>query len=226
MAKKTSKANTDFPIDKVVSILKKEMKQWKDPMVTAMSRKKREPFKVLIATVLSLRTKDDCTAEAAKRLFKLADTPRKILNLDEKTIAQAVYPVGFYNTKAKNILDICQNLVDRYNGQTPDEIDELLTLKGVGRKVANLVLTQGYNKPAICVDTHVHRITNRWGYVETSHPDETEMVLREVLPKKHWIIINDLLVTYGQNLCMPTSPWCSKCKIRDYCEQKGVKRFR
>ncbi|MFP4380645.1 MAG: endonuclease III domain-containing protein [Candidatus Sumerlaeia bacterium] len=202
------------------------MKQWKDPIVTAMSRKKREPFKVLIATVLSLRTKDDCTAEAAKRLFKLADTPRKILNLDEKTIAQAVYPVGFYNTKAKNILDICQNLVDRYNGQTPDEIDELLTLKGVGRKVANLVLTQGYNKPAICVDTHVHRITNRWGYVETSHPDETEMVLREVLPKKHWIIINDLLVTYGQNLCMPTSPWCSKCKIRDYCEQKGVKRSR
>jgi endonuclease-3 len=223
---KTRHPDPGFPIDQVVAILKKEVRQWKDPIVTAMTRKERDPFKVLIATVLSLRTKDSCTAEAAERLFRLADSPETMLRLDGTIIAKTIYPVGFYNTKAKNILEICRDLIDRFGGNTPDDIDDLLTLKGVGRKTANLVLSLGYNKPAICVDTHVHRICNRWGYVETRNPEETEMVLRKILPRRHWIVINDLLVTFGQNLCAPVSPWCGRCKISAFCARSGVTRSR
>jgi len=183
-----------------------------------------------------LRTKDTCTAEAAARLFALADTPEGLLRIPAGTIAKTIYPVGFYNTKARNIHSVCRDLLERFAGRAPDTrapdarvpdtIEELLTLQGVGRKTANLVLSQGYGIPAICVDTHVHRITNRWGYVTTRNPEETEMRLREILPKRYWIILNDLLVTYGQNLCMPVSPWCSRCKLRAFCPRIGVARSR
>jgi endonuclease-3 len=217
---------TAFPISRAISILRREIRQWDDPIVTKLARKKRDPFKVLIATILSLRTKDTCTAEAAARLFALADTPEGLLRIPAGTIAKTIYPVGFYNTKARNIHSVCRNLLERFGGRAPDTIEELLTLQGVGRKTANLVLSQGYGIPAICVDTHVHRITNRWGYVTTKSPEETEMRLREILPRRYWIILNDLLVTYGQNLCAPVSPWCSRCKLRPFCARIGVARSR
>lgn len=213
-------------IDEIIEILKSEVRKWKVPIVTEIANEKRDPFKVLISTILSLRTKDETTAQASYRLFKLADTPQKMIRLGQETIAKTIYPVGFYNNKAKQIPEICRKLIEEYNGIVPDEIDELLKFNGVGRKTANLVLTLGYQKLGICVDTHVHRISNRLGIVKTKTPEETEFALRKCLPKKHWIIYNDLLVTYGQNLCTPTSPKCSECKIYDFCEKVGVIKSR
>ncbi len=212
-------------IDDIVTILKRENKKYIVPIVTIVSMTK-SPFMVLISCLLSLRTKDKVTAEASNRLFKLANNPEKILGLSIKNIEKAIYPVGFYKTKAKRIKEICKALLDDYGGVVPDEIDELLKLNGVGRKTANLTVTLGYGKLGICVDTHVHRISNRLGLVKTKTPEQTEFALRKRLPKKHWLIYNDLLVTYGQNLCVPVSPWCSKCKIFKYCKRVGVKKSR
>lgn len=212
-------------IDDIVTTLKQENKKYIVPIVTRVSMTKN-PFMVLISCLLSLRTKDKVTAEASNRLFKLADNPEKMLGLSIKNIEKTIYPVGFYKTKSKRIKEICKTLLDNYGGVVPDEIDELLKLKGVGRKTANLVVTLGYGKLGICVDTHVHRISNRLGLVKTKTPEQTEFTLRKKLPQKHWLIYNDLLVTYGQNLCVPISPWCSKCKIFKYCKRVGVKYFR
>lgn len=217
---------SDFPIDEAVRILKREVKQWEEPIVTKIARTRRNPFRVLIATILSLRTKDTCTAHAAARLFDLADSPPAMLALDRETIAKTIYPVGFYNNKSEHILSICRDLIERFGGEVPCDLDALLTLKGVGRKTANLVVSQGFGKPAVCVDTHVHRITNRWGYVRTKTPEETEARLREILPRRHWIVINDLLVNYGQHLCLPVSPWCGRCKLAVFCERNGVGKSR
>ncbi len=212
-------------INDIVSILKRENKKYIVPIVTIVSMTK-SPFLVLISCLLSLRTKDKVTAEASNRLFKLADNPEMMLDLSTKNIEKAIYPVGFYKTKSKRIKEICKALLDDYDGVVPDEIDELLKFKGVGRKTANLVVTLGYGKMGICVDTHVHRISNRLGLVITKTPEQTEFALRKTLPQKHWLIYNDLLVTYGQNLCVPVSPWCSKCKIFKYCKRIGVKKSR
>ena len=212
-------------IDDIVTILKRENKKYIVPIVTIVSMTK-SPFMVLISCLLSLRTKDKVTAEASNRLFKLADNPEKMLGLSIKNIEKAIYPVGFYKTKAKRIKEICRVLLDDYEGVVPNEIDELLKLNGVGRKTANLTVTLGYGKLGICVDTHVHRISNRLGLVKTKTPEQTEFALRKKLPQKHWLIYNDLLVTYGQNLCVPISPWCSKCKIFKYCKRVGVKKSR
>jgi len=212
-------------IDDIVAILKRENKKYIVPIVTTISKSK-SPFKVLISCLLSLRTKDKVTTEASNRLFKLASNPRQMLNMSTKDIEKAIYPVGFYITKSKRIKEICKTLLNDYGGAVPDEIDELLKLKGVGRKTANLVVTLGYGKLGICVDTHVHRISNRLGLIKTKTPEQTEFTLRKKLPQKHWLIYNDLLVTYGQNLCVPISPWCSKCKIHKYCKRVGVKKFR
>lgn len=202
------------------------MKQWKTPAVTVVADESRSPFNVLISCIISLRTKDETTARAFKRLNKRAKTPRGILRIPVDEIAQLIYPAGFYNNKAKTIHEICRDLIDRFDGNVPDTIDELLTLKGIGRKTANLVVTLGHSKPGICVDTHVHRIPNRWNYIQTKNPDETETVLRKILPKEYWIEFNDLLVTYGQNICTPVSPRCSICKISTYCNNQGVKKYR
>jgi endonuclease-3 len=176
--------------------------------------------------MLSLRTKDAVTGIASPKLFALADTPRALLKLTPRQIEKAIYPVGFYRIKARNILKVCRVLVEQYNGNVPDEIDALVTLPGVGRKTANLVVTLGFGKPGICVDTHVHRITNRWGYVKTKTPEQTEMALREKLPRAYWIEINDELVALGQNICHPTSPKCSLCPLSQYCARVGVTRSR
>jgi endonuclease III len=206
--------------------LRTESASWNAPVVTQMATLSRDPYQVLVACLLSLRTKDETTGPAARRLFALADTPERMLTLTKAQIEQAIYPVGFYKTKAQTVLDISHELVDKYSGRVPDEIDGLLTFKGVGRKTANLVVTLGYRKPGICVDTHVHRISNRWGYVETQTPEETEMALREKLPPQYWIEINDLLVAMGQTICHPTSPKCSLCPIEKYCAKINVARSR
>jgi endonuclease-3 len=213
----------DQDIHKTIQILRKEVKQWRVPVVGHYSR---NPFTVLISCLLSLRTQDKTTGEASTRLFRLARAPKTMAKLSAAEIEKAIYPVGFYKTKTQNIKNICAILIAEYNGQVPDEIDELLKLPGVGRKTANLVVTLGFDKPGICVDTHVHRITNRWGYVQTITPEKTESALRAKLPKRYWKIINDLLVTYGQNVCKPISPFCSRCKIERYCGRIGVVKSR
>lgn len=215
----------DEEIDDVVKILRKECKKWHSPIVTEVSRE-RSPFKVLISCVISLRTKDEVTSEASRRLFSLADTPQKMALLEIGEIERAIYPAGFYRIKARNIKGICNRLLEDNDGIVPDSLEELLKLPGVGRKTANLVLTLGYGKPGICVDTHVHRIMNRLGYVATKTPEQTEFVLREKLPVRYWLEINDLLVTYGQNLCTPVSPFCSRCMLYPYCQRVNVKKSR
>lgn len=206
--------------------LRAAMAEWRTPLVDAMAATGSDPFRILIATIISLRTKDDVTAVVAPRLFALADTPRAMLQLRPEQIEEAIYPAGFYRTKARTILEVSRLLLDEYGGRVPDEIAELLTLPGVGRKTANLVVTAGYGKPGICVDTHVHRITNRWGYVNTKTPEQTEMALREKLPPEHWLEINGLLVSLGQNICHPTSPRCSICPVAAECRRVGVTRSR
>ncbi len=216
--------NSDIAL--VIKILKDENKLFAIPTVTQVSNTSRSPFMALISCLLSLRTKDNTTLQAAERLFVLAKIPEAMMSLPVRVIEKAIYPVGFYRNKARIIKNICKDLVEKYHSKVPDEIDELLKFKGIGRKTANLVVTIGYGKPGICVDTHVHRITNRWGYVKTKMPEDTEFALRKKLPKKYWIIINDLLVTYGQNICKPVSPICSRCKIYKYCNRKGVIKHR
>jgi len=215
-------AVTNKNIDQVIKILHREMKDLPDPSVTLVGKKWKSPFLVLISCILSLRTKDETTLPASERLFKLATTPQGMLKLTPKQIEKAVYPVGFYITKAKNILGICRDIIQRFDNKVPDDIDILMTMKGVGRKTANLVLTEGFGIPAMCVDTHVHRISNRFGYVTTKTPDETEQSLRKKLPKKYWMDYNAILVTWGQNMCRPISPLCSKCGINRYCQRKNV----
>ena len=209
-------------IHSAMKILRREVSRWDTPIVTLMAETYESPFRVLISCVLSLRTQDATTAKASHRLFAVADSPKAMMKLTAKRIEKLIFPVGFSRTKAKNILSICQTLIDGYGGQVPDEIDELLKLKGVGRKTANLVVTLGYKKPGICVDTHVHRISNRWGYVRTTTPEKTESALRMKLPKQYWIEYNDLLVSFGQHLCRPISPMCSQCPVSKYCDQIGV----
>jgi endonuclease-3 len=213
-------------INEAIALLTEAVKQWKSPAVTIVSQREGNPFKVLISCILSLRTQDKTTGAASERLFALADTPEKMAELTPDIIEKAIYPVGFYRNKTANILEICRELIRSCQGRVPDNIDELLKLKGVGRKTANLVVTLGFGKPGICTDTHVHRICNRWGYVKTRTPEETEFALRKKLPKKYWLIINDLLVTFGQNQCTPISPKCSTCPLYHLCDRVGVGKTR
>ena len=189
---------------------------------TALAGEQGSPFRVLVACLLSLRTQDTTTGPAAARLFALADTPQAMRGVPVRTIERAIYPVGFYRTKARVIAELSRALLERFGGAVPDDIDRLLTLNGVGRKTANLVVTLGFGRPGICVDTHVHRISNRLGWVRTRTPDETEAALRARLPRRYWIGINDLLVTFGQNVCTPVSPRCSVCPVRALCPRAGV----
>jgi endonuclease-3 len=213
---------TDREIHSAIRTLRREVPKWQTPIVTLVAENSESPFQVLISCILSLRTQDTTTAQASRRLFVLAETPETMARLSIQKIEKAIFPVGFYHTKAKVIRDICRRLIKEYAGKVPDEIDELLKLKGVGRKTANLVVTLGYRKPGICVDTHVHRISNRWGYVRTKNPKETEFALRAKLPKQYWLEYNDLLVTFGQHLCRPISPMCSQCSVKRYCARVGV----
>jgi endonuclease-3 len=217
---------TQKQLHEAIAILRREVPQWNVPVVTLMAQEKRHPYRVLMSTLLSLRTQDQTTAQAAQRLFALADTPQTMVTLDRQTIERAIYPVGFYRNKAGQILDISQRLLDEFGGRVPDDIDTLTTFHGVGRKTANLVLAEGYGIPAICVDTHVHRISNRWGYLQTKDPLATEMALRQKLPYDYWIEYNPMLVALGQHRCKPTSPMCSACPVAQLCKRIGVLRWR
>ncbi len=216
----------DSQIHAVTARVRQAIRRWKEPVLGVVARETRDPFRVLIACLLSLRTTDRTTTEASQRLFRLAGTPERMRALSLNTVEKAIYPVGFYRTKAKQIRAICQSLLHDFGGRVPETIDELLTLKGVGRKTANLVVTVGYHKPGICVDIHVHRISNRWGYVRTATPEATEFALRKKLPKQYWITWNDWLVPFGQNLCRPVSPFCNQCPVSAYCKRVGVRTFR
>ncbi len=213
-------------IREIVETLRREKENWEVPVVSLMAQTGSDPFKILVSTVLSLRTKDKVTEEASKRLFQVVKSPEDLLKLTEEEISNLIYPVGFYRRKAKNLKEIAKILVEKYGGRVPSTIEELLKLPGVGRKTANLVVTLGFGKPGICVDTHVHRIMNRLGYVKTKTPEETEFALREKLPKEYWIEINELLVALGQHICHPTSPKCSQCPISGLCPKVGVNRRR
>lgn len=209
----------DKDIYKIMKELLKVTKSMPMPVVTEIKLvTNRDAYKILISTMLSLRTKDSTTRDASMRLFEKAGNPKDMLKLSEEEIVKLIYPVGFYRVKAKNILEVSKTIIDDYNGKVPDEIDELLKLRGVGRKVANLVVTEAFDKYGICVDTHVHRISNRFGYVSTKKPEQTEFALRKKLPKKYWRVYNDTLVIYGQNLCKPINPLCNQCSVSKYCD--------
>src|SRR5208337_2821339 len=204
-------------------LLKKQVKTLNTPWLENYAGHDRDPFKVLISCLLSLRTQDKTTGEASERLFALAPVPEVLAGLPVKAIEKAIYPVGFYRVKSQRVKAISREIVNRYGGKVPDTIEELLTLKGVGRKTANLVVILGYDKPGICVDTHVHRIVNRWGLVTTKNPNETELRLRELLPVKYWKELNGMLVAFGQNICKPVSPICSVCVLdNQYCQKINV----
>jgi endonuclease-3 len=213
---------TTFDIHTAIDLLRGEYRSWKTPAVTIVAQCDGSPYKVLISCIISLRTKDEVTALASMRLFERAATPDAMQLLPVDEVAGLIYPAGFYRNKAMQIVEISRRLMGEYGGMVPDEIDELLKFKGVGRKTANLVVTLGFGKPGICVDTHVHRICNRWGYVSTKNPDETETALRAKLPAEYWIQINDLLVAFGQNQCNSLSPRCSVCRLAKMCAKAGV----
>ncbi len=196
------------------------------PIVTLIAETERDPFKVLVSTILSARTRDEATAAATRRLFDAASTPAEIAALPAAELERLIFPVGFYRTKAKNLRLAMGVLLDRFGGDVPQTVEELVELPGVGRKTANLVVTEGFRRPGICVDTHVHRITNLWGYVATRTPLETEMALRAKLPRSQWIGLNKTLVSFGQKLCVPVSPWCSRCPVEEWCPKLGVERSR
>ncbi|MGH7268426.1 MAG: endonuclease III domain-containing protein [Candidatus Rokuibacteriota bacterium] len=206
----------------MVRRLRRHVRGWRPTAVSEVAAEQRDPFRVLVACLLSLRTQDTTTRSAAARLFRLADSPAAMLRLRPRAIERAIYPVGFYRTKARVILGVSRDLLARHDGRVPDDLDALLALKGVGRKTANLVLTVGFGKAGICVDTHVHRISNRLGFVRTRTPEQTEMALRAKLPLRYWVEYNDLLVAFGQNVCRPISPRCSACPVAELCLQVGV----
>ena len=211
----------EFPISKVLPKVKKAVRGFRTPSVTVIGQK-NDPFAVLVSCIISLRTRDEVTEPASARLFKLAKNPAQLMKLSNAKIEKTIYPAAFFRNKTQSLKELCKDLVENYDGQVPNKLEELLKLKGVGRKTANLTLILGHDKLGICVDIHVHRISNRWGYVKTKNPDETEMVLREKLPRFYWKGYNDLLVTFGQNICKPVSPFCGSCTIADTCPKVGV----
>jgi endonuclease-3 len=196
------------------------------PSVSTVAERKPDPFHILVSTMISLRTKDEVTSGASRRLLSRAPTAQELARIGTKKIAELIYPAGFYNTKAKNLKSMAELLVERYGGRVPESMEQLLDLPGVGRKTANLVRNLGYGLDGICVDTHVHRISNRLGWVQTRTPEQTESALEKVLPRRFWITINELLVRFGQTTCTPVSPFCSLCPIGQQCPRIGVQRSR
>lgn len=211
-----------FDIDTAVALLEQEVRNYQVPVVDLIAAQTRDPFKVLVATILSARTRDEVTAAAARRLFARAATPAALAALDEKTLQKIIYPVGFFRNKARYLAALPGVLEREFQGRVPDTVEALTRLPGVGRKTANLVVAVAFNKPAICVDTHVHRIMNIWGYVHTRTPLQTEMALREKLPRRYWIRINSLLVAFGQGTCRPQRPRCDRCVLAAICPRIGV----
>jgi endonuclease III len=219
---------TSWHFDEIFSSLKQELREYNQPVVSHSKPGIADtPFVTLISCLLSLRTKDEVTARASQHLLLKYDTPEKLVRLSEQQIAALIYPVGFYKTKAKRIKEISRTLLDKYQGKVPSTFEELLTLKGVGRKTANIVMVYGHKKHGyLPIDTHCHRIPNRIGWIKTKTPEETEHALKTILPSEHWDDFNDLFVTFGQTICVPISPFCSRCPIQQYCKKVNVKSCR
>ncbi len=214
-------------ISKIINLLKQEIRHFENPIATEIGERTKDPFLVLISCILSLRTKDTTTGPASKRLFDLADNPKDMLKLSKKQIEKAIFPVGFYPTKARYIKKTCKILIEKYDGKVPDNEEELLKLPGIGRKCMGITMCYGFGKNShIPVDTHVHKLTNRLGWVKTKTPEKTEQELMKIIPRKYWHDLNNLLVAHGQNVCVPISPFCSKCYIKKYCPRIGVSKSR
>ncbi len=210
----------------IVRLVRQSVEFHQIPSVSDIANLDRDPFQILISTVISLRTKDEVTAAAARRLFDAAPTPEQMAGLPAERIQELIYPAGFYRNKAESIKKITRIILDDYEGQVPASQAALMKLPGVGLKTANLTLSLGFGLPYICVDIHVHRISNRLGWVRTEKPDDTERELSSVLPQEYWIEINELFVRFGQSICTPVSPWCSKCPLESACPKIGVARHR
>jgi endonuclease-3 len=216
----------DVPtIEKVIIIIERQVTDITDELVVE-TEGRRDPFRVLVSCILSLRTREETTSEAAERLFQFVASPKDLMETDIRDIEKSIYPVGFWKTKARTLKKIAEILLREHDGSVPSDLDELLTLPGVGRKTANLVVSVAFDKPGICVDTHVHRIMNRLGFVSTRTPEQTEWALRENLPQPYWRSVNRILVLFGRNICSPISPRCSACRVENFCEKNGVGRFR
>lgn len=213
-------------IDTVLTILADAVKEFDVPVVDLINIQTNDPFKVLVTTILSARTNDRTTAAAAGRVFGEISTMDDLRTIDQHKLEQLIYPVGFYKNKAKHLKLLPEVVSEEYGGTIPETVDELVNLPGVGRKTANLVVAVAFEKPAICVDTHVHTIMNRLGYIRTSTPFETEMALRKKLPEQYWLTVNRVLVAFGQQICRPVSPFCSKCPVSDECQRRGVTHSR
>jgi len=229
LQKKFKKLNDLSARNKRVKILlsiAKQVKGFTVPIVTKVSEERFDPYQVLISCLLSLRTKDQTTAQATHRLFKVADNPVDMVKLTAKRIQKLIYPVGFYRNKSRVLIGVSRKINQDFAGRVPGRLEDLLALKGIGRKTANLVLGLGFGIPAICVDTHVHRISNRLGWVKTRTPEETEKALEKIIPKRWWVDLNSWLVAFGQNICVPISPFCSRCRVNSFCERTHVKKFR
>jgi endonuclease-3 len=224
---KHKNASSENRITQIIHILQAATNNMVRPSVTTIVAKYgQDPFLVLISCLLSLRTKDAVSLPASERLFDIAKTPRDMILVSPQIIEKAIYPTGFYRQKTKQILRICALLLEKYNGLVPNTPDGLIALPGVGPKTVSLVLSEGFGIPAICVDTHVHRISNRLGIIQTKTPAETEIALKEIIPKKYWSAYNALIVMWGQNVCVPISPFCSRCPLLPLCEQNGVEKSR
>ena len=216
-------------MNEIFNLLVKELNGKRNPILSRKKLKKinQTPFTILISCILSLRTKDEVTEEASIRLLNKYDTPQKIINLSENKIRELIYPVGFYKTKTKRIIEISKILINKYNGFVPNDFNELLKLKGIGRKTANIVMVYGFKKKEyLPIDTHCHRIPNRIGWIKTKTPEETEKELLKKMPKKYWNDFNRLFVKFGQTICLPISPLCTKCPIEKYCKKINVKYYR
>ena len=206
----------------IIKILRKEIKKWDVPVVSLVSKAHKDPFSILISTVISLRTKDEVTLKSFNKLFSKAKSPKEMLKLKEEEMAELIYPAGFYKTKGKNIRKICEILIEKYKGKVPNSMEKLLELPNVGRKTANLVISVGFDGDGVCIDVHNHRILNRFGFLKTKNPEETEYEVRKRVDKKYWRELSFLLVAYGQHICRPISPYCSKCLIKKKCKRRGV----
>lgn len=222
----SNKKNPMINVDAIFKSLDKIYPTLKVPVIELVEARTHDPFKILVATLLSARTKDELMIKRLPEIFKHAGTMSKLKKIPQNKLEKLIYPIGFYKTKTKHLKALPLVLEKQFNGVIPQTVEELIKLPGVGRKTANLVVTVAFKKPAICVDVHVHRISNRLGLLKTKNPLETEMKLRETLPKKYWLKINTYLVAYGQSICTPVSPYCSKCKIKKYCKRIGVKKSR
>lgn len=220
-------ANERRILKDIIRILRKAIGKYPLPLCNQIKLEYgKKPFLILVGCLLSLRAKDATIIHVCRQLFKIAQTPKEILSIPQPKLKKILFKTGFYKTKTKTLREVCKNLLEKHKGKVPNTLEELLSIKGIGRKTANLVLGLGYGIPGICVDTHVHRISNRLGIIKTKTPKETEEALKKILPKKYWIEWNNLIVTWGQNICTPISPWCSKCAIKSYCKRIDVKKSR